>query len=58
MIKCEVVFNGDKIIVDGYTIRIVCYPESGLFYRIDGVAVTGGGIHYDLSDAVKYCMEN
>lgn len=58
MIKCEVEFKDDIMIVNGYNISILCYPETGLFYQIEGVAVTRGGIHYDLSEAIQYCLEN
>ena len=58
MIKCEVEVDQDRLIVNGYNIDILCYPETGLFYQIRGIPVTSGGIHYDLEEAIRYCLEN
>jgi len=58
MIKTEVEFEGNELVVNGYTIEILYYFDSGLFYQIQNVPVTSGGIHYSLSEAVKYCMGN
>lgn len=58
MIEAKVEFEGNKLVVNGYTIEILCYFDSGLFYQIQNIPATSGGIHYILSEAVKYCMEN
>ena len=58
MIKCEVFIDGNKITVNGYDINILQYPETGLFYQVEGFAATCGGIHYDLEEAIHYCLEN
>lgn len=48
MIKCEVCFDGDNIVVNGYTIE----PIDCSWYVSDG-----GGYFYILEQAIKYCME-
>ena len=58
MIKCEVEIDNTILFVNGYEIEILSYPETGLFYQIRGLPVTSGGIHYDLEEAIKYCLEN
>ena len=58
MIKCEVEIDNDSLFVNGYEIEILSYPETGLSYQIRGIPVTSGGIHYDLEEAIKYCLEN
>lgn len=49
MIKCEVVFDGDEMLVNGISI---IYSDSGYHYIL-GV----GEVFYSLESAVKYCME-
>ena len=48
MIKCEVVFDGDFMIVNNHRI----YFEDCEFVCWDGV------VWYTIEEAVKYCMEN
>lgn len=52
MIKAEVVFDGDKIFINGYT--IYC---GAVFHQVCALQITMNTFD-TLEQAIKYCLEN
>lgn len=52
MIKCEVVFDGDSIDLNGHYLMVGC-TENGSWY----VEIDGNNHDKTLEQAIAYCME-